>query len=149
MVAQQGQQAPGLPAGYTFYGNFKDPSINATGRIAFFAQVANLSNAYGIWAQDVNYNLQLVALADSPIAGSGLAGTIVPGEFAFLSGSGNQDGRRSAYNDIGQVAFRARLSSNVQAGIVSNIAVIPEPPANFLMGLVCLTTMIKRNSIAR
>ena len=125
MVAREGQQAPGLPGGFVFSSTFKDPTINSSGRIAFMAQIApNFGqDIEGIWAQDQNFNLQLIALAGNPVTGSGVPGTINLNAFTFVSGTGDQDGRRSGFNDLGQVAFRALLSTGIQAGFVSNLAV--------------------------
>jgi Dockerin type I domain len=125
MIAREGQQAPDLPAGFVFSGTFKDPTINSTGRVAFMAQIApNFGqDIEGIWAQDQSFDLKLIALAGSPVSGSGVPGTINFNMFTFVSGTGDQDGRRSGFNDLGQVAFRAGLSSGIEAGFVSNIAV--------------------------
>ena len=129
LIARQGQQAPGLPGGFVFSGDFQDPAINSSGRIAFMGRVLPdaTGNTWGIWAQDQNFNLQLVALAGNPVDGSGVAGNINYGEFTFVGGSGGQDGRRTGFNDHGQVAFRAGLDSGIQAGFVSNLAAFGIP----------------------
>jgi hypothetical protein len=146
LVARDGQQVPGLPAGYTFNG-FRDPSINASGRIAFMAEITPdcCGNTWGIWAQDANFNLQLIALAGSSVSGSGISQSITVGELNFLTGTGNEDGRSSDFNDIGQVGFQAGFTSgSMHAGFVSNLATIPEPSVIALLAVLCSITMARR-----
>jgi hypothetical protein len=146
LIAQNGQQAPGLPAGYTFAA-FRDPTLNSSGRVAFMAQIIPdcCANTWGIWAQDANFNLQLIALAGSPVVGSGISQSITIGELKFLSGTGNEDGRPSDFNDLGQVAFQAGFTSGTfHAGFISNLVTVPEPTMITLVGVLCLILSTRR-----
>jgi hypothetical protein len=102
LVAREGSQAPGVPAG----ANFRDfpfslPSINAVGEVAFNGTlqigpgVTNSSDS-GYWSQGGGGGLALLAREGDPAPG-------VPGtNFAHLSGS-------IAINEPGQTAFLGSL----------------------------------------
>jgi hypothetical protein len=126
LIARQGTPAPGLPGGFTFSDDFRDPVINASGRIAFMARIEPdpTGLTWGIWAQDKDFKLRLIALTGFPVEGASLGGAIRPGTLAFVGGAGTQDGRRFGFNDLGQVAFRAGLTSGTEAAFVSNLAAL-------------------------
>jgi hypothetical protein len=74
---------------------------------------------------------------------------------AFRADSGNEDGRGSGLNDLGQIAFVAAFTDGTQGVFVSNRATVPEPGALGLiaMGLLvyCATRKrrISRGALAR
>jgi hypothetical protein len=134
LIALEGQQAPGAPAGVLF-GTFGEPALNAAGRVAFLATVHSSdprSNHSGIWAEDPTGLLQLIARVGDDLE-------VTPNEFrtisslGFIGGSGNDDGRRSGFNDRGQVAFYAWFTDGSRGVFVSNIAAVPEPSAMLLL----------------
>ena len=45
----------------------------------------------------------------------------------FIGGSGNQDGRGSGFNDLGQITFSARFTDGSYGVFVSNVVAVPEP----------------------
>ena len=52
---------------------------------------------------------------------------------AFVTGSGNDDGRPSAFNDRGQLAFAATFTDGTSGVFVSDLVAIPEPTAALLI----------------
>ena len=55
----------------------------------------------------------------------------------FSSNTGNDDGRGSGFNDLGQLAFKATFTDGATGIFVSDrVAVIPEPSSLLLAGLV-------------
>jgi hypothetical protein len=138
-VAREGDRAPGTPDGVVFgrgtvggFDAFDEVVLNATGQMAFLGFVTGPdvfgSNDRGIWAQDRNGVLHLIAR-------EGDALTIAPGvertidRLEFLAGSGNGDGRGSGFNDAGLVAFRARF--DVGEGIFVSYLVAASPLGDF------------------
>jgi len=55
--------------------------------------------------------------------------------------TGNSDGRPSAFNNLGQLAFAARFTDGSSGIFVSNAVAVPEPPSfsAILVGTPCLT----------
>jgi hypothetical protein len=138
LVAREGDHAPGTEDGVVF-AKLSDPYdtliLNAAGQTAFFAQLAgsgiSATNDFGIWATDRSGALQLIAREGDPLE-------VAPGDFRTVSGliffdtanqyvSGNSDGRPSAFNNRGQVAFAARFTDGTSGIFVSNAVAIPEP----------------------
>jgi len=64
VIAFEGQQAPGRPAGVVFGDNFGIPVVNAQGRIAFRAQLIRNSSHDSIWVFDPDSGLQAFATDD-------------------------------------------------------------------------------------
>jgi len=97
VIAFEGQQAPGRPAGVVFGDNFGIPVVNAQGRIAFRAQLIRNSSHDSIWVFDPDSGLQAVAVQDDPAPG-GAAGEI----FGGFS-------ERVIIDDLGNIAFGSGL----------------------------------------
>ena len=130
LVARGGQNAPGTGEGVIFGGDakfqrrFTDPAINSAGQTAFLATLSgpgvNESNREGIWAEDRNRGLQLIAREGDKIE-------VAPGDSRTISnlccfdGVGNEDGRGITINDFGQVRFLAEFTDRSTGVFVSNL----------------------------
>lgn len=131
MVVRAGDHAPGAPDGAVFSG-FDEPAFNSSGQVAFRAFVTGPGidqfNDIGIWAEDRSRQLHLIALTGDMLE-------VAPGDIRrvgsiyFDGRSGNDDGRYSAFNDLGQVAFEAAGIG----GVISSAVAIPEPAAAVLV----------------
>jgi hypothetical protein len=128
LVARRGEQAPGAPSGVNF-SDLDYPALNSAGQIAFRAKVTgdgvDFSNDRGIWATDRDGALQLIARTGDLVE-------VAPGDFRtlgsidFIPVSANSDGRRSAFNNVGQLAFWASFTDGSQGVFVSNeVATVP------------------------
>jgi hypothetical protein len=143
LVAREGSQAPGTPSGANF--DFMPRSsasivLNSAGQMAVFASLrsgsggVNSFNNSGIWAEDVAGVLRLIVRRGDLLE-------VAPGDFrtvsslSFRGDSGNEDGRGSGFNDLGQVAFIATFTDSTSGVFVSNLATLPEPTA-LTLGIV-------------
>jgi hypothetical protein len=139
LVAREGAHAPGLPDGVVFTG-FSNVSMNDAGQVAFQATLRTASvpiSHQGIWATDPNGVLRLVVL-------SGDTYELSPGNplrlgagLTFLGGSSGSDGRPSAFNARGEIAFAAVFFGGVEALFVA--AAVPEPASPLLIALAVVT----------
>lgn len=142
LIAQQGDSAPGTDRNFVAFD--VHPMINGMGQVAFRAFFSGPPTiGEGIWATDTNGQLQLIVrtgvlfdVNDDPsiedlrtVRSVSLGGTVS----SALSAGGNEDGRRSSFNDLGQIAFKLEFSSKQglsddSAGIfVSNLVAVSEP----------------------
>jgi hypothetical protein len=122
LVARTGDQAPGTPSGVNF-SEFFGPALNAAGQTAFLATLTGSGvtggNDRGFWATDANGATQLIAREGDLLE-------VAPGDFrtisllSFFGNSGNGDGRRSGFNDVGQLAFLADFTDGSSGIFVSN-----------------------------
>lgn len=130
LVANVGDQAPGAPAGVTFAGFGSGGTLNRRGQLAFQATLAGLETGggggSGVWVHDIDGILRaivrtgdMIEVAPGDIRTVGLVG--------FIEGSGNEDGRYSAFNDLGQLAFHVVFTDSTQGIFVTDIVAIPEP----------------------
>jgi hypothetical protein len=131
LVARSGDAAPGTEPGVKFV-NFLSPALNGAGQIAFGAVLTGAGvgqaegNALGVWAEDRSGELHLIAR-------TGDAVEVEPGDvrtIAFLdfaSDTGGEDGRPRGWNDVGQLAFRARFTDGSSGIFVSSAVSVPEP----------------------
>ncbi len=53
----------------------------------------------------------------------------------FFADTGNGDGRRSGFNDLGQLAFLASFTDGTSGIFVSDLVAIPEPTSLVLSAL--------------
>ncbi len=133
LVSRRGNQAPGTPGGVNFASIGSGFVLNDAGQIAFLAALTgsgvDSTNDLGIWATDRSGDLQLVAREGDLLE-------VAPGDFRTISAfyetlnsrsTGNSDGRRSQFNNRGQLVFRASFTDGTQGIFVSNRVAIPEP----------------------
>ena len=120
MIAREGDQAPGMPAGVVFDSVANGQpyffgAINAVGQIAFFSYLsgpgvdAELPNDSGLWMTNSTGAAEfLVRTGDSFDVGGGEMRTVSNSVSAIL-GSGGQDGHPRALSDRGELLFSARF----------------------------------------
>jgi hypothetical protein len=163
LVARTGSQAPGTPNGVNFQ-SFSLPALNDAGQTAFHAMLTgsgvDSTNNAGIWATDRIGALRLIAR-------SGDALEVAPGDFRTISGlsfvgippsgstgnsggsTGNSDGRPSAFNNSGQLAFAATFTDGTSGIFVSNRVAIPEPGTILLLGFAAGAAIVVRARVPR
>lgn len=158
MLARTGERAPGTPAGVVFdsFGlevvidsYVGEAAINSAGQIAFLgtlrssdSSVTPLNDA-GIWAMDRNGVLQLIAREGNKIDvdnGPTLDLRTIS-TLSFRGGGSTEDGRRSAFNDLGQLAFQATFVDGTAGIFVSNLVAVPES-TNVLLGISWLSIFL-------
>jgi hypothetical protein len=155
LLVYEGMPAPGLGPGVTFkhiyrpyctsvgppqpcpFSTDRRPTMNSTGQIYFNATLAlpgGLINE-SIWVGDASGTIApVIRYGDTVQLGPGDLQTVLTVEM-WDSGSGGQDGLRSAVNDSGQIAVWARLSGESGDGVY--VVTIPEP-ATALLAIVAL-----------
>jgi hypothetical protein len=124
LVAREGSSVPGLDPGVNF-GTFADNVLNSAGQLAFTATLTGAgvtgANDFGIWAQGLDGNLRLVAREGQQIQVSpGVNRTIA--ELDFTGAANTEDGRRTGFNDLGEVAFYAGFTDGTSGIFVSDVA---------------------------
>lgn len=134
LVAREGSPAPGT--GGASFDEMLPFDMAGLGQVAFhgFLQQGgdvDFSNDGGIWAQDQSGELKLIAReGDSLDVGGGEVKIIKELRFstdtglASLPGSGTLDGRRTGFNNRGQVTFAVSFTDNTHGIVI----VTPEPP---------------------
>ncbi len=133
LVAREGAPAPGIEG--TNFGHFlfSRPVINRAGQTAFLAPLR--SGETGIWAQDTSSVLRRVVCEGDLLE-------VADDDFRTISGlgfvidSGNEDGRRSGFNDLGQVAFHATFTDGSSGVFVTSV---PEPST---LALCCTVLLV-------
>ncbi len=134
LVAREGEQSPGTPAGVTFGVNGVSPpflslALNDAGQIAFMARLTGVgvgeTNNIGIWATDQAGVLQLIVrLGDSLEVAPGDLRTI--SDVSFRGTEYRNVGRRTSLNNRGQLAFLARFTDGSEGIFVSDhVAILP------------------------
>lgn len=145
LVAHRGQQAPGAPAGQVFC-FLIGPELNSSGQVAFMARLGNgpadvfCTAGVGIWAEDADGELTLIARKGDTL-------DVAPSDSRTISGlstefsnnlvirphSGNEDGRPSAFNNDGALAFTATFDDGT-SGIF--VASLERDPVSLLDNLI-------------
>jgi len=143
LVARAGNAAPGTSSGVNFLA-LASPVLNGAGQTAFFGFLTGTgvdgSNDFGFWAEDPLGALTLIAREGDQLDvddGPGIDLRTISSLVGFQPGneSGNEDGRRSNFNDLGQLAFVATFTDGSSGVFVSDLAAqaIPEPSSIALM----------------
>ena len=133
LIARKGAAAPGTESGVNFRG-FLPPMINGAGQVAFAVSLTGPGvddeNDSGIWATDSDGLLQLIVrkgdlfdVNDDKMI-EDLRTISNPSLFTNF---GNEDGRRSSFNDFGQMAFKLEFSDGSQGIFISNVVAVAEP----------------------
>jgi hypothetical protein len=133
LVAREGQLAPGTER--AAFSDFLAVSSNAAGQVAFTATLkagigeVTPSNDFGIWATDYAGAVHLIAREGDPLE-------VAPGDVRtitrldFRGNTGNADGRRSMFNDKGELQFWAQLGTG-EGVFISEAVKLPPPPGDF------------------
>ena len=152
-VAQALFPAPGFSSGVTFYSfSYLDgPAVNARGQVAFRSYVTGpgVNNEFlsGIWAEDTGGVLRLIVrrgqlLDVSTDPNAPIFKTVA--DVFFAGRTGNEDSRRSGFNDLGQVAFLAKFTDGSQGVFVSDLVAVPEPASVLILAVCTAVTSAAR-----
>ena len=168
LVAMSGMAAPGIP-GVVFSDDIASfipgsvpsaahglhlfaysMSFSDSGFVAFHAKLSgpgvDYTNGTGIWAEDAEKNLTLIARSGDTI-------TVSPGDeriIAHLDLVGKESGRNrvrnSSFNSQGQLAFRAIFTDNTTGVFLYDFAIVPEPTSLLLItiGLLSVSSRYRR-----
>ena len=110
LVAQSNTDAPGLFPSDRFY-SFDKPAIDASGRVSFVATTLSydaenqLVVRKGIWAEDSQFRLRLIASVDSSMDLRPRGGVSPADEVDYLGQRGGVGGLPIGYSDSGQLAY--------------------------------------------
>lgn len=150
LIAMQGDPAPGLDGRQFAW--FDDFQMNAAGQVALLGYVEGRDDAgaradtFGIWAQDLSGELKLIAYNGSLIDVD-LDPSVEDLRGLLLVESRRDEPLSFAFNDLGEIAFRARVQDDTgrlrEAVLVSSTVALPEPTAFGLLllgsiGVPCL-----------
>ncbi|NOZ38619.1 MAG: hypothetical protein GXP24_00150 [Planctomycetes bacterium] len=145
LLARAGNEAPGTDVDFASFARIM-PVLNVANQTAFLGNLTgsdvNSNNDRGIWAEDLSGVLTLIAREGDLLDVDGGPGkdfrTIR--SLTFVGNSGNEDGRRSGFNALGQLAFGATFTDGTSGIFVSNLVAIPEPSTLVFVGVsgVCL-----------
>jgi hypothetical protein len=151
LVAREGEPAPGTQSGVQF-STLLARALNAAGQVAFSARLTGSGFSFdeGIWAQNRSGELILIARAGEQLDvddGPGLDLRTIS-SLSFAGNSGNEDGRHSAFNDRGQLAFAAIFTDGTTGVFVSNRVAIPEPTSHvsFVVVMLGIATTVRRRT---
>jgi hypothetical protein len=112
LVARQGNVAPGVTDGAAFK-FFEALAMNRQGQAAFYGTLmgtgVTTTNDNGLWAEDANGALRLL-VREGGLIQIGPSDTRTVSGLSFIGNSAGQDGRRSAFNDRGELAALARFT---------------------------------------
>lgn len=136
LVALAGDAAPGTDD-RSFLGFDPNPMINGAGQVAFRAFISGPpTRGQGIWATDLDGQLQLIAepgalfdIDDDPMIEDlrSVQSVWLVTENSTARPSGNEDSRRSSFNDSGQIAFKLEFFDKSAGIFVSNLVAVAEP----------------------
>ena len=154
-IARMGDQAPNAESGVVFghsdnlENHFEEPVLNASGQVAFEAPLTGPGvsdfNDKGIYATDIDGKLvevirerQQIDVNMDPLIDDfrTVRGVSLCNEF----GSG-EDGRRSGFNDLGQLAFLVSFTDGSEGVFLSNIVAVPEPTSLVLLVLAGIPSL--------
>ena len=149
LIAREGELAPGTDF---YFGSltFGSPSINAAGQVAFYtALIPDLNDPFtavaALWLYDPTAGLTLIAKEGDMVE-------VSPGDFrqlasltldSFSLGTGLEDGRRSSFNDAGQLVYAGFFADDT-AAIILATPTIPEPACAALLALPALAMRRRR-----
>lgn len=142
LIARLGEIAPGTTEKFA---EFYYHDLNDLGQAMIVARLTGEDSHRGIWAQDTNGELTLIAKEGDQIDVDGGPGV----ELRTIELLGNQRFTKQIpyyafpygtdLNDSGQVAFIAKFSEDsIQGVYVSNMVAVPEPSSLLLLALATL-----------
>jgi len=147
LIAREGDAAPGTDGVFAPYG-LGGAFINGAGQVAFFGGISdgglNPSNNLGIWAQSLDGEVRLIARTGGYLDVSDTPGVTDLRQIATLYSPlafGNGNGRPSAFNDRGQIAFMAAFTDGTSGVFVSNAVAIPEPTSASILLIAALNML--------
>jgi hypothetical protein len=142
LLALEGQQAPGLPAGAMFSGVFDDVVIGETGQVAFTAWVSSIPGEC-LFATDPDGTLHLVAGEGLDLPGVGTVAELV------FAANGNVvpelHNLTLAFSPNSELVFGAEILGQ---GDRVFVAVVPEPSAGVLLAVTSCALLRRRRQRA-
>ena len=152
MIAREKDPAPGAGGGYEFRAYIPpsvshDPvvqalALNGRGQVVFvgsYAEEADGPFAFGLWGTDAAGNLDLIAVPGQSIdLGNGDVRQL--SAIHYYGDTSSEDGQPFAFNDLGQLAYRAIFADGSQAIVVTTV---PEP-TTFLLGAAGVAWLLVR-----
>ena len=137
LIVRCGNQAPGTAAGVNFDA-LTEPVLNGTGQVAFLASLVGSgvddTNNDGIWATDATGSLRLIVRTGDMVE-VGTNDFRMIDDLSMVLRHGSSDGRPSAFNDLGQLAFRASFTDGSEGILVSDLGAVPEPHSSALLAV--------------
>jgi hypothetical protein len=125
-------------------------AFNERGQSAFYSQLAgpgvNQANNAGIWAQDVNQNLQLIVRTGDLLDVSDDASNPDLRTISHVELFGNA---KWSLSDAGQIAFYARFTDGSEGVFVSSAVAIPEPATAIALAFGLAATLVCRRPVSR
>jgi hypothetical protein len=146
LIAREGDHAAGLPPDVLYDRFPEDFILNGQGQLAFTGYLRGPGigpNDQAIWAQDRAGNTQLIAYVGGTIQ-VGPADTRTIRSLQFIGGSGNQDGRRSGFNELGQLTFAAEFTNSSWGVFVADLTTVPEPTAAAIAWMLAFCVSFRR-----
>jgi hypothetical protein len=140
-VLQKGDISPGT--GGALFGAVGRPVLNNAGQIAVPMNLVlgtsgvTSANDEGYWAQDLAGNLRLLVREGDSI-------TVSPGDVRTIANFGlNGDSRGFAFDDLGNLFFRANFTDGSQGLFVARV---PEPTSLILSLSTCIVAVGRRRA---
>jgi len=147
LVAREGDAAPGTAGVFAPYG-LGGAFINGAGQVAFYGGISdgglNPTNNFGIWAQSLDGEVHLIAHTGGYLDVSDTPGVTDLRQIAVLYSPlafGNGNGRPSAFNDRGQIAFMAAFTDGTSGVFVSHVVAIPEPASVSILSVAAFSML--------
>jgi hypothetical protein len=145
VIARTGMQAPGQPAGTTYYDLF-NPDVNNLGQTAF---IADLKSPTG----NVTFNYLFATEPDGAVdyvAGAGTSVSLPNGTFTATSGADLyardfSDVEATQFNDNGDLVFTLMQYAGQQPAVIMEAQIVPEPTSLTLL-IAASTILIHRRS---
>jgi hypothetical protein len=151
-IARAGDPAPGAGPGAVF-ARLDAPQwllFNERGQVAFTSNLAgpgvDASNNAGIWAQDVNGNLQLIVRTGDLLDVSDDASNPDLRTVAFVQPFNASEW---SLNDNGEFGFFARFTDGSQGLFVSSAVAVPEPASAIAPAFGLAAILVGRRPAAR
>lgn len=150
-IARAGDPAPGAGPGVVFAGleTIRWLGLNKQSQVAFFSELAgpgvDASNKAGIWAQDVNGNLQLIVRTGDLLDVSDDASNPDLRTVAFLQPFQSSEW---SLNDNGEIGFFARFTDSSEGLFVSSAVAVPEPASAIALAFGLAATFVGRRYAA-
>jgi hypothetical protein len=149
LVALGGETAPGTSL---LFNSLQSEffSFNDLGQVAFLAEIIDPTTSprptrlTGIWAQDVNGQLQKIALEGESIDVSD-----DPATSDFRTIQSLTFGLGDNLNNLGQVLFTANFTDGSSGAFISNLVAVPEPSSLALLILYASTLATLRRGRAK
>ena len=128
LVARKGDVAPGTVGQH--FDAFGVPALNACGDLVFEAVLVSTFGDRGIWAGSMDGLAKIIGTGDQLEVSPGTFRTVT--HLGLFTNSGNEDGRLSSFNNVGQVTFRAIFSDGSRGIFIAS----PPGPVDMLTDLI-------------